>query len=402
MLIVRQRGGRFLRRVGEDGSENVHGQLLFEAGDERAEKKTAQALREGLDVRDKTRNLKGRFSHQEKVDDDKEMSVEHQESLNEGSVVAWQEGQEMAMLSKSKNPQSTQDLRECLYLKTTPIALKEHVSHQGKAGDSDRMAAECQEPHDEGAAKVLRWGEAPARTIGGTNTQTTRYGNDNCKEYYQTEKLCDGWPSSSTGRRADTSVTLPPGLESSLLKQPWKTAVSPIVNHSKKLTQNDPFPNAFSPHASFRSGQGLLVAVCPGALPCSPFFIGPIQQHYNSNGGCNGPMICNTAPPPSCNNDRKLSLVNPQSSPAVLGSTLLSSYATHHQGNSDWTNQGRPRRHSFDDGNSFDGGGGFPPPLPSNIDFADFFVTPDMDATSSSDDGNVALSQQETSNLHEG
>ena len=212
VLIVRQRGGRFLRRVGEDGSENVHGQLLFEAGDERAEKKTAQALREGLDVRDKTRNLKGRFSHQEKVDDDKEMSVEHQESLNEGSVVAWQEGQEMAMLSKSKNPQSTQDLRECLYLKTTPIALKEHVSHQGKAGDSDRMAAECQEPHDEGAAKALRWGEAPARTIGGTNTQTTRYGNDNCKEYYQTEKLCDGWPSSLTGRRTDTSVTLLPGL----------------------------------------------------------------------------------------------------------------------------------------------------------------------------------------------
>ena len=78
VLIVRQRGGRFLRRVGEDGSENVHGQLLFEAGDERAEKKTAQALREGLYVRDKTSNLKGRFSHQEKVDDNKEMSMEHQ------------------------------------------------------------------------------------------------------------------------------------------------------------------------------------------------------------------------------------------------------------------------------------------------------------------------------------
>ena len=64
VLIVRERGGRFLRRVGEDGSENVHGQLLFEAGDERAEKKTAQALREGLDVRSRTKNLKGRFSHQ--------------------------------------------------------------------------------------------------------------------------------------------------------------------------------------------------------------------------------------------------------------------------------------------------------------------------------------------------
>ena len=140
------------------------------------------------------------------------MSVEHQKSLNEGSVVAWKEEEEMAMSSKSTNIQSTQDLRKRMDLRATTSALKGHVSHQGKARDSDRMAAEFQEPHDEGAAKALRWGEATARTIGGTNTQTTRYGNDNCKEYYQTEKLCDGWPSSLTGRRTDTSVTLLPGL----------------------------------------------------------------------------------------------------------------------------------------------------------------------------------------------
>lgn len=44
VLVVRKRGGRFLRRDDRDGR-------LFEVGDEKAEAKTSQALREGLDVR---------------------------------------------------------------------------------------------------------------------------------------------------------------------------------------------------------------------------------------------------------------------------------------------------------------------------------------------------------------
>lgn len=44
VLIVRNRGGRFLRRDESDGR-------LYEVGDEKAEAKTSQALREGLDVR---------------------------------------------------------------------------------------------------------------------------------------------------------------------------------------------------------------------------------------------------------------------------------------------------------------------------------------------------------------
>lgn len=44
VLIVRHRGGRFLRRNETDGK-------LYEVGDEKAEAKTSQALREGLDVR---------------------------------------------------------------------------------------------------------------------------------------------------------------------------------------------------------------------------------------------------------------------------------------------------------------------------------------------------------------
>ena len=44
VLIVRKRGGRFLRK--DEG-----GTMLYEVGDEKAEAKTSQALREGLDVR---------------------------------------------------------------------------------------------------------------------------------------------------------------------------------------------------------------------------------------------------------------------------------------------------------------------------------------------------------------
>lgn len=42
--IVRRKGGRFLKKHDQTG-------FLFEVGDERAESKTSQALREGLDVR---------------------------------------------------------------------------------------------------------------------------------------------------------------------------------------------------------------------------------------------------------------------------------------------------------------------------------------------------------------
>ena len=83
MLIVRQRGGRFLRRVGKDGYDNVHGQFLYEAGDERAEKKTGQALREGLSMKNKKRALKGHVSSQGIVDGSDEMLVDRQETVTQ-------------------------------------------------------------------------------------------------------------------------------------------------------------------------------------------------------------------------------------------------------------------------------------------------------------------------------
>ena len=402
VLIVRQRGGRFLRRVGEDGNDNVHGEFLYEAGDERAERKTAQALREGLAVRAKMGVLKGRVSHQGKVDGVNGMAAEHQEPPDKGAVLAWGWGEDMAMTKKSTNPQSTQALRKGFSLRATTDVLKGHVSHQGKASGSDRMAAECQAPPDEGAVIALRWGEETAKTITGTNTQTTRYDRDDRKEYYQTEKFCDGWSSSSTGRRDVTPpVTLPPGFESSLSQQHWNTAVSPMVHHSKTPVNNAPCRNAVSPQTSFRSGQELVFVVCPSVLPCHSSYSGPMQQRSNLNNSCNGPMHCDGGPPPSHGHDSKPPQVHPKSPPTVSGGTLLSSSTTDHLGHSGRAHQGCTRMHSVDNWNSCDDGDRCPTSLASNVDLADFFATPCTDAMSSFDDGAADLPWQETSSLCE-
>ena len=53
VIIVQQKGGRFLKRVGGDGNYNINGEFLYEVEYKIAEKKSAQALRENLDVRAK-------------------------------------------------------------------------------------------------------------------------------------------------------------------------------------------------------------------------------------------------------------------------------------------------------------------------------------------------------------
>jgi hypothetical protein len=53
VLIIRKRGGRFLKKNDEDGG-------FYEVGDEKAEAKTSQALREGLDVRASKVSLDGK------------------------------------------------------------------------------------------------------------------------------------------------------------------------------------------------------------------------------------------------------------------------------------------------------------------------------------------------------
>jgi len=73
VLIIRKRGGRFLKKDDETGE-------LYEVGDTKAEAKTSQALREGLDVRatksaasnilDKKKKKKGKGSNKSDEDDD--------------------------------------------------------------------------------------------------------------------------------------------------------------------------------------------------------------------------------------------------------------------------------------------------------------------------------------------
>jgi hypothetical protein len=81
VLIIRKRGGRFLKKDDETGE-------LFEVGDLKAEAKTSQALREGLDVRatksaassllDKKKKKKGKAAKEEEDDDDESESQESQ------------------------------------------------------------------------------------------------------------------------------------------------------------------------------------------------------------------------------------------------------------------------------------------------------------------------------------
>lgn len=69
VLIIRKRGGRFLKKDEETGE-------LYEVGDVKAEAKTSQALREGLDVRatknvsDKRKKKKGKGSDRDEDDED--------------------------------------------------------------------------------------------------------------------------------------------------------------------------------------------------------------------------------------------------------------------------------------------------------------------------------------------
>ena len=107
MLIVRQRGGRFLRRAGEDGRDDNGGEFLYEVGDERAEKKTSQALREGLAVRATTSALQGCVGRRGKFVGGDRMAVERQELPDEVVAIVSGGGEDTTRTSKRANPHTT-------------------------------------------------------------------------------------------------------------------------------------------------------------------------------------------------------------------------------------------------------------------------------------------------------
>jgi hypothetical protein len=86
VLILRKRGGRFLKKDDENGE-------LYEVGDLKAEAKTSQALREGLDVRatksaassllDKKKKKKGKVAQDEEDDDESESQESHSKPTQE-------------------------------------------------------------------------------------------------------------------------------------------------------------------------------------------------------------------------------------------------------------------------------------------------------------------------------
>ena len=80
VLIIRNRGGRFLKKDEGNG-------MLFEVGDEKAEAKTSQALREGLDVRaSKSTTLMGR--KQKRAAEKKKLKEASESLVEQGSKTA--------------------------------------------------------------------------------------------------------------------------------------------------------------------------------------------------------------------------------------------------------------------------------------------------------------------------
>lgn len=77
VLIIRKRGGRFLRKDEETG-------MLYEVGDVKAEAKTSQALREGLDVR--ATKASDKKKKKKKGDAADEAAVEKEDSTAETST----------------------------------------------------------------------------------------------------------------------------------------------------------------------------------------------------------------------------------------------------------------------------------------------------------------------------
>jgi hypothetical protein len=113
VLIIRNRGGRFLKKDEETGE-------LYEVGDQKAEAKTSQALREGLDVRatksaatsatDKKKKKK-ETKDKDETEDNKEQTEETQEDMKEEQIVT-------PMPNRDKTPPRQKD--DDMVAKTPP------------------------------------------------------------------------------------------------------------------------------------------------------------------------------------------------------------------------------------------------------------------------------------------
>jgi hypothetical protein len=100
VLIIRKRGGRFLKKDEESGE-------LFEVGDSKAEAKTSQALREGLDVR-ATKSASGSILDKKKKKG-KDAKDESDAETNEESSIAspTRSAPEDATEKATKSPESS-------------------------------------------------------------------------------------------------------------------------------------------------------------------------------------------------------------------------------------------------------------------------------------------------------
>ena len=286
VIIVRQKGGRFLNRVGGDGNDNINGEFLYEVEDKIAEKKTAQALRENLDVRAKESALKHSLNRREKVDVGGGMVAECQELRDEGAAIALRLEEETTRVIIGEDPQATR------YNNTN-----------------------CNKYYQSGGSYDSRSSSFAGRR-GGTPPVTLPSGFE--------PSLLQG----SCNRAIPTAVHHLPVLANSIISS------SDAPPHSFVSGQGPQFV-ASPPSVLLNS---------PPQISLTQW------HYNRLNNDCCRPMHCNNSPPSKHGHGGNLPHAHPQGTPAAIGSTLLSSSVTDHPGRSDWDHQGLLRTHSFDDG----------------------------------------------------
>eukprot|EP00559_Dactyliosolen_fragilissimus_P003243 CAMPEP_0184872762 /NCGR_PEP_ID=MMETSP0580-20130426/41470_1 /TAXON_ID=1118495 /ORGANISM="Dactyliosolen fragilissimus" /LENGTH=787 /DNA_ID=CAMNT_0027375603 /DNA_START=551 /DNA_END=2914 /DNA_ORIENTATION=- len=132
VLIIRNRGGRFLKKDEQSG-------MLYEVGDEKAEAKTSQALREGLDVRaTKTSTLLGKTSNKMKSKE-----IQSYNDKTQGRGIKHPEETFKSSFGETMTGPSLQDdedgFQKSSFLSHLLVSKKNNYNNQGDFNDIDHQ-----------------------------------------------------------------------------------------------------------------------------------------------------------------------------------------------------------------------------------------------------------------------
>jgi hypothetical protein len=125
VMIIRARGGRFLRKDEDSG-------MLFEVGDQKAEAKTSQALREGLDVRatkSATKTLKKKTKKGDSAEEDEKKESKDAAKTKKDKEPEPEDSKEEEEEEEPKSPTKEQQTK-------SKAGEKEETPKSNKSGES--------------------------------------------------------------------------------------------------------------------------------------------------------------------------------------------------------------------------------------------------------------------------